>query len=206
MAKKNNNYFELIKTQTEYCVKASDLLQTVLSDFDPTKVNDYRELMHTTEHAADGVHHDILEKLSTEFITPIDQEDILRLVQIIDDITDAIDEVVLDIYMYRVDRIPQKTLELAGTVSKCVGALYEAASELKNFKKPETLRQKLIKVNDIEGEADAVFTEALYELFGSTADAKTLIGSRVIYESLENCCDLCEHAADVIEQVIIKNT
>lgn len=206
MAKKNNNYFELIKTQTEYCKKASDLLQTVLANFDPAMVCDYREMMHTTEHAADGVRHDILEKLSAEFITPIDREDILLLVQIIDDITDAIDEVVLDIYMYRVDRISQKTVELAAAVSKCVGALYEAMTELKNFKKPGTLRQKLIIVNDIEGEADTIFTEALRELFGSTADAKTLIGSRVIFESLENCCDLCEHAADVIEQVIIKNT
>ena len=31
-------------------------------------------------------------------------------------------------------------------------------------------------------------------------------GSKAIYESLENCCDLCEHASDVIEQIIIKNT
>lgn len=37
------------------------------------------------------------------------------------------------------------------------------------------------------------------------ADAKTLIGHKEIYDSLEECCDLCEHAADVIEQ-IIKNT
>ena len=27
-----------------------------------------------------------------------------------------------------------------------------------------------------------------------------------VYECLENCCDLCEHAADVIDQIIIKNT
>lgn len=206
MAKKNNNYFELIKTQTEYCVKASDLLQTVLSDFDPTKVNDYRELMHTTEHAADGVHHDILEKLSTEFITPIDQEDILRLVQIIDDITDALDEVILDIYMYHMQSIPAQTAALSGTVNRCVKALFEAVEELKGFKKPDTLRTKLVKVNDIEGEADELYTRAIYELFGETTDTKSLIGGKAVYEGLEDCCDLCEHASDVIEQVIIKNT
>ena len=35
---------------------------------------------------------------------------------------------------------------------------------------------------------------------------KTLLGTKAVYEGLESCCDLCEHVADVIEQVIIKNT
>ena len=155
---------------------------------------------------ADEVHHDILNKLSTEFITPIDQEDILRLVQIIDDITDAIDEVILDIYMYHMERIPAKIRELSKIVNKCVKALNEAVAELKNFKKSEALRTFLINVNDIEIEADQIYIEAIYELFGSESVGKNLIGTKAVYEGLENCCDLCEHAADVIAQVVIKNT
>lgn len=206
MAKKNNNYFELIKKQSSYCVEASNLLEEILCKFNSDSVNAYRNQMHEIEHNADGIHHDILNKLSTEFITPIDQEDILRLVQIIDDITDALDEVILDIYMYHIEEIPEKTAELSKIVNRCVCALYEAADELKNFKKPEELRTKLVKVNDIEGEADEIYTDAIYKLFSSTTDVKILLGGKAIYEGLENCCDLCEHAADVIEQVIIKNT
>lgn len=82
----------------------------------------------------------------------------------------------------------------------------EAAVELKNFKKRDALHALLIKVNDIEIEADKIYTDAIYELFGSGADGKTLVGSKAVYEGLESCCDLCEHAADVIEQIIIKNT
>lgn len=206
MAKKNNNYFELIKKQSSYCVEASNLLEEILCKSNSDSVYAYRNQMHEIEHNADGIHHDILNKLSTEFITPIDQEDILRLVQIIDDITDALDEVILDIYMYHIEEIPEKTAELSKIVNRCVCALYEAADELKNFKKPEELRTKLVKVNDIEGEADEIYTDAIYKLFSSTTDVKILLGGKAIYEGLENCCDLCEHAADVIEQVIIKNT
>ncbi|MBQ7775310.1 MAG: DUF47 family protein [Lachnospiraceae bacterium] len=206
MAKKNNDYFELIKKQTSCCVEASNLLEEILCKFNKDSINDYRKQMHEIEHSADEVHHDILSKLSTEFITPIDQEDILHLVQIIDDITDALDEVILDIYMYRLDVISEKTVELSKIVNKCVKALDEAASELKNFKKREALHSLLIKVNDIEIEADQIYTEAIYELFGSDVNEKTLVGAKAVYEGLENCCDLCEHAADVIEQVIIKNT
>lgn len=206
MAKKANNYFELIKQQTSYCVEASNLLEDILCKFHSDNINTYREQMHAIEHTADEIHHDILNKLSTEFITPIDQEDILRLVQLIDDITDALDEVILDIYMYHIHEIPDKTAELSKVVNKCVNALYEAADELKNFKKPENLRTKLVKVNDIEVEADEIYINAIHKLFESSCDVKTLLGSKSIYEGLESCCDLCEHAADIIEQIVIKNT
>lgn len=206
MAKKSNDYFELIKKQTSYCVEASNLLEEILCKFSPDSVNAYRQKMHEIEHTADSIHHDILKRLSTEFITPIDQEDILGLVQIIDDITDALDEVILDVYMYHIDVIPEKTGELSQVVNKCVKALYEAASELRSFKKPEHLQTLLVKVNDIEIEADNIYVEAMHKLFGSDTDGKTLLGAKAVYEGLENCCDLCEHAADVIAQVIIKNT
>ena len=96
--------------------------------------------------------------------------------------------------------------ELSRIVNRCVKALQEAADELKNFKKPDSLRALLVKVNDIEIEADNVYTDAIYRLFRSSSDVKALLGAKAIYESLEHCCDLCEHAADVIEQVIIKNS
>ena len=162
--------------------------------------------MHEIEREADALHHDILTKLSVEFITPIDQEDIVRLVQIVDDVTDALDEVVLEFYMYSVDEMPAEAPALSKIVNRCVNALHEAVKELKNFKKPDTLRNLLVKVNTIEGDADAAYVEAIHNLFKSTSDARKLISDKAIYESLENCCDLCEHASDVIEQIIIKNT
>ena len=206
MAKKQNDYFELIQKQSAYCVEASNLLEDILCKFNADSVETYRTQMHGIEHQADEIHHDILKKLSTEFITPIDQEDILRLVQIIDDITDALDEVIMDVYMYHIDVIPERTADLSRIVNQCVKALHEATAELKNFKKPEKLRGLLIKVNDIEIEADGVYMESIYALFGSDLDGKALLGAKAVYEGLENCCDLCENAADVIEQVIIKNT
>ncbi len=203
---KKNDYFEMLTSQAEYCVRAAVLLENALAEFDFEKSTDIYREMHAIEHNGDILHHSILSKLSTEFITPIDQEDILRLVQIIDDVTDAIDEVTLDFYMYDIRVLPQGADEFARLVASCVRSLYAAVSELKNFKKPEKLRAHIVEMNNAETAADKVFTEAIHDLFTSCADAKTLIGGNRVLESLENCCDLCEHAADVIEQIIMKNT
>lgn len=206
MAKSKNDYFEMTRKQVGYCVEASELLEKMLCNFTAQAVPVIREEMHEIEHKADELHHEILTKLSTEFITPIDQEDILRLVQIIDDVTDALDEVVLEFYMYNLTVPPKGADEFSRLVNRCVKALLAATAELKNFKKPGKLRSLLVEVNTIEGEADYAYTEAIHYLFANTADCKALIGSKAIYEGLENCCDLCEHAADIIEQIIIKNT
>ena len=207
MAKKiKNDYFKLIEQQVAYCVEASNFLERMLCDFSAEDIANEREKMHIIEHKADEVHHDILNKLSTEFITPIDQEDILHLAQIIDSITDALDEVVMDFYMYNVNAVPAAAPELSRVVSKCVVTLYEVAKELKNFKKPEKLRPLIIQVNDIESEADRVHIDAVHKLFSQNVDTRELLSTMAIYDGLENCCDLCEHATDIIEQVVIKNT
>lgn len=206
MAKDKNDYFELIKNQMNYSVEASELLEKMMCNFTASAIPVIREEMHEIEHRADELHHEILTKLSVEFITPIDQEDILRLVQIIDDVTDAIDEAVLAFYMYNIVVLPDGAQEFSKLVNRCVKALFDAASELKNFKKPDRLRSLLVDVNTIEGEADNAYTETIHHLFENNADAKTLIGAKAVYEEMENCCDLCEHAADIIEQIIIKNT
>ena len=115
MAKNRNDYFSLAETQVSYCVRAAVLLECIFRDYSAAESSLHRENIHAIEHEADGVHHDILTRLSTEFITPIDQEDILRLVQIIDDVTDSLDEVVLESYMFHVDVLPEGADRLSPT-------------------------------------------------------------------------------------------
>ena len=206
MARKRYDYFQLIEELVSHSVRAWELLGEILTGVTPETIQSYKERMHEIEHQGDEIHHSILSSLSAEFITPIDQEDILHLVQLIDDITDALDEVVLELYMFDIKQIPDAAPMLGGKVDECVKALYAAGAELKNFKKPELLRQHLIDVNTHEGEADEIYTEAIHKLFVTESDFRTLLGARGIYDSLEACCDLCEHAADIIEQVVIKNT
>lgn len=205
MRRSNNNYFKMLEEQVEFCVQASDFLVEILTNYSPDSLGELRLKMHGIEQKADDMQHVIISKLFKEFITPIDQEDILRLVQIIDDITDALDQVMLDLYMFHVDRIPEAALRLAGKVNECVRTLRDAIMELKNFKKPEKLRRLLVKVNDIESEADALYVEAMYQAFSPQAEMRNILGIKAVYDSLENCCDLCEKAADVIEETIMKN-
>ena len=89
---------------------------------------------------------------------------------------------------------------------RCVGKLCEAAIELRNFRSSGRLRALLAEVNTLEEQADDAYATAIHDLFAEDAAPRTLIAGKAIFDCMEACCDLCGHAADVMDQIIIKNT
>mgnify|MGYP002324074988 FL=1 len=206
MAKKTNEYFLLIEQQAAICVEAAALLENILTEYSAASMAVRRVEMHAVERRADGICHDIRNRLSAAFITPIDQEDILHLAQLLDDVTDALDEVALECYMFRLAELPAGAPAFAGLTRRCVGKLCEAAIELRNFRSSGRLRALLAEVNTLEEQADDAYATAIHDLFAEDAAPRTLIAGKAIFDCMEACCDLCGHAADVMDQIIIKNT
>ena len=54
------------------------------------------------EHAADLVKHEMMSELARAFITPIEREDILELMQELDDVTDDIEDVLIRTYIFHI--------------------------------------------------------------------------------------------------------
>ena len=206
MAKKTNEYFLLIEQQAAICVEAAALLENILTEYSAAGMAVRRVEMHAVERRADGICHDIRNRLSAAFITPIDQEDILHLAQLLDDVTDALDEVALECYMFRLAELPAGAPAFAGLTRRCVGKLCEAAIELRNFRSSGRLRALLAEVNTLEEQAEDAYATAIHDLFAEDAAPRTLIAGKAIFDCMEACCDLCGHAADVMDQIIIKNT
>ena len=206
MAKKTNEYFLLIEQQAAICVEAAAWLENILTEYSAAGMAVRRVEMHAVERRADGICHDIRNRLSAAFITPIDQEDILHLAQLLDDVTDALDEVALECYMFRLAELPAGAPAFAGLTRRCVGKLCEAAIELRNFRSSGRLRALLAEVNTLEEQADDAYATAIHDLFAEDAAPRTLIAGKAIFDCMEACCDLCGHAADVMDQIIIKNT
>lgn len=203
---KKNDYFEMMANLSGYCCRAAEKLKEYLSDFHPDRMGENRLEMHRIEHEADEVRHDLLSKLVCEFMTPIERDDILALVQIIDDVTDAIDDVVINLYMFHVRTLPPEMVMLSDVVCRCTRALEAVMKELRNFKKSESLHSLLVEVNSLESKADEVYIEAMRTLFDSARDPLAVVSLSKVYDGLENCCDLCEHASDVVENAVLRNT
>lgn len=205
VSKKNNDYFALIQKQLSYSSEAVRVIEAHLESAAADMSACHGQMQQLTKRS-DDLYRDILYRLATEFITPIDQEDILRSVQSMKAITYALAEAAQDIHIYRIRQIPERAEELLHIAGRCVQALEEAAKELKNFKKPEILWAKLCRVKNIGNEAESVYAAAVCALLSKTGDDRVLLGSKAICEDLKKCCILCVHTTEVLEQIIIKNT
>ena len=73
---------------------------------------------------------------------------------------------------------------------------------LRSFK---DIHHYTVEINSLENEGDRLSREALAALFKGGIDPMVVIRWKDIYERLEQAIDACEHVANVLEGIVIKN-
>ncbi len=204
--KKDEYYYDTFVELVEYSCKAADLLNQIMNNFNAGQLLNKVKEMHNIEHAADEARHVMTKKLLKEFITPIDREDIMGLANSIDNLTDAIEDVVLRMYMYNITSIRPYALKITSIIVKCCNSLKVAMSEFHNFRKSKTLHELIIDVNKLEEDGDKLYVDAMRDLYVNCNDFKEISAWESTFHFLEKCCDTCEDVSNAIEDVIMKNS
>ncbi len=205
--KKNHDYFSMLVDGVSYACAAAEMLNEYLQDFEPEKLSHHIEEMHKIEHAADIAKHEMLQKLLKEFITTIDREDILELADVIDDVTDSLEDVLLRMYMYNITQLREEALEFSAIIIKCCREMKIMMEEFPNVRKSKKLKESIIEINRLEEEGDQLFTEAMHRLYADKqADPVDVMAWTLLYDQLEHCCDRCEDVSEAVERVILTNS
>lgn len=207
MARKSgNDYFAMMRETASCAHTASTRLQEILENYEQDSLDESMVEMHAIEHHGDDLKHKMVEKLVKEFITPIEREDIMALIDQIDDVIDAVEDVVLKLYMFNIKTIRPEAIAFAEIVCRCAGALVTVFDEFADFKKSKAIHQSIVEINRLEEEGDALYIRAIRTLYEGQTNALEATAWTEIFTCLEKCCDTCEHTADLVENVIMKNT
>ena len=207
MSKKTDAfYFENFSEVAKLCVQAADYLVDCLQNYDPDKIYDCMKSMHTYEHAADIKKHEMSRALSKAFITPLEREDLADLSYNLDEVADNIEEVLQRFYVDEPTSVTKESILFAEKVAACCKELEKMFVELPNYKKPQKLRATIVKISDIEEECDRLYLEAYKNIKKERTDVLEIVGWRKIYDYLERCADACEHVADSVDMIIMKNS
>ena len=121
--KKSNSYFEAFVELVNYSIDAADMLNDIISDFNPELIDGKIKEMHDIEHRADLRKHEIMNKLAKEFITPIEREDIIQLLTEIDNVTDSIEDVLIKMYKFCISSVRPEAREFSSLLIRCCDAL-----------------------------------------------------------------------------------
>ncbi len=204
--KKSNSYFEAFVELVNYSIDAASMLKDIINDYNPEVIDGKIKEMHNIEHSADIKKHEMMNKLAKEFITPIEREDIIQLFTEIDNVTDSIEDVLIKMYMFCINSVRPEAKEFAALLMKCCEALKRMMIEFPHYKKSTALHQLIIEINDLEEEGDKLYTQGIRNLYMNSKDPVELMTWTETFERFEKSCDAVEHAANVVESVIMKNS
>ena len=203
--KKETDYFHMFVEAIEHSCAAAAMLKDIVADYKADEKG--IQQIHAIEHDGDRVYHKLVDALNKAFITPIEREDIMKLAQSMDNLTDSIEDIAVRLHMFNITSIRSEAVEFVDLILSCCNMIKQTLVEFKNFKKSNAINGYIIEINRFEEVGDEIYHRAVRRLFEECADQPLeVLKWREAFENMENCCDACEDVADVIEGVIMKNT
>ena len=201
---KETSFFDFFEQHTALTVAGTkEFVQMVASGANiDAKARRIKEI----EHETDVITHRCVEALHRTFITPIERDDIHRLITRMDDVMDFVEAASERIALYELKEMTEEVKDLADVLARAAAELHEACKLLRNLKNPSLILQKCVDINRLENEGDAILRRAVAKLFKEKAnDPIYVIKWKEIYENLENATDRCEDVANIIEGVVLEN-
>ncbi len=201
---RETKFFDMIQEEVEIIGNAAKYLKELIEkeDFSEESIKRIKEM----EQKCDTVSHEIIDILNETFITPIDREDIHKIVNEVDDIMDLINVVANRLYIYKIKNIKHTYLpEFIENMVEAVTAVKNTIISLKEIKKTRRILEYCIEINRLENSGDSIREKAIKELFENEKDPIQVIKWKEIYEVSETVLDACEKVARTIEEVLVKN-
>ena len=198
---KEEKYYEMFEAAARNIHKGSRLLREMIDQYQEPEQK--AKIIRDVEHEGDTITHDIIRKLNQTFITPIDREDIYALTSALDDVLDMIEAISDRMVMYKISAPTERARQLVGIIFKSTEEIVKAVAQLRKL---GDVGPYCIEINRLENEADRVSRDAVADLFERERDPIEIMKWKEIYEQLEEATDKCEDVANILENIILKNS
>lgn len=200
---KDMTFYTLLEEQATSVVASAQVLQSLCEDMG--QAEQYAQQAEKIENDADQQWHQLIAKVDSTFVTPMDKEDLHALSTALEDITDNIEAAVARVALFRLAPVHGELPGLARLLGQAAQALNEAVGSLRNLHSRDTVDAAVKQVHDIINNSDKQFRQALATLYNAPNPdpIQTLKWSQV-YDRIETAVDKCEVTADILGSVVIK--
>ncbi len=196
-------FYDYFEKQSSNLVDGARLLKNLVDDFQ--NIEEQVGQINEIEHKGDFIVHEVTELLPRTLITPIDSEDIMRLVSALDDAMDAIQAAAVRMSIYQINDVRKPARRLAALILESAQELDIAIKGLRDKREYPQIRQRIVQINTLENNGDRVLYDGLTSLVSHREDMFEFMRWKEIYELLEATTDRIEDAGDIILRVTIAN-
>jgi predicted phosphate transport protein (TIGR00153 family) len=197
----DRQFFSLFVEAGSNILRAAELLEELMTKW-PDSGGLGRDIL-ICEQEGDRITHDIIHRLNSTSVTPIDREDIFALASALDDVVDYTEEAADFMGLYQIEAPMEQAQQLTAVLTHACRNIAEALGRLRGFR---DLEHYFVEVNRLENDGDRITREALASLFSNGIDPMVVIRWKDIYERLEQAIDACEKAANILEGIVVKHT
>jgi uncharacterized protein len=198
---RDRTFFDLFIEAGQNTVRASRLLDEMMKTWPDSRALS-REIL-LAEQEGDRITHEIVKRLNTTFVTPIDREDIYGLATQMDDIVDFTEEAADYLGLYKIEA----PMEQAQALTKVlVESCEQLAMGLENLPSFKDLDKYWIEIHRLENDGDRISRDAVASLFSNGIDPMVVIRWKDMFAVLEEAIDATETAAQILEGIVIKNS
>ena len=200
---KEGRFFDYFNEHANLIQQGALELNAFLSDMGNREA--HAQNVNSIEKKADKITHETIHLLHQSFITPLDREDIHKLISHMDDILDLMEDVAECVVLYDVREVTDAARKLAEISVNCAEKVKAAVAMLANMDNSQAILRICNEIDQLESEADRVMRSAMSKLFRDEPDTRQLIKLKAVYELLESITDRCEDVANVIEGIVLEN-
>src|SRR2546423_3298605 len=153
---RERRFFDLFDQHADLVVSASAALSEFLRGFTREEQQRSERIARIVdfEHRADKVTHETFALLHGTFVTPLDREDIYRLISRMDDVLDLIQDTAESFQLYDIRHLTPEACELAELLHECCLRLQRAVHLLSNMEQSAQTLDLCNQIDSLESQAD----------------------------------------------------
>ena len=206
---REGNFFELFDQHGQRIAEgAHAFLEMVRNYASETQRERHADAVVAAEHAADKITAEVQRLLHRTFITPLDRDQIHRLINAMDDVLDLLQDSAEVMSLYDLRTLSDDVLRLTEISVRCCERVQHLTTLLPRLKDPavaESVLKSCAEIAQLESDADRVMRSAMSRLFREEPDTRQLIKLKAVYEHLESISDRCDDVANLIEGIVLEN-
>ncbi len=207
---REGNFFELFNEHGQRIAEGARAFLAMVQNYaDPAERERYAARVNEAEHAADKLTAEVHRLLHRTFITPLDRDQIHRLINAMDDVLDLLQDSGEVMSLYDLQTLSEDVLRMTEISVRCCERVQHVLTLLSRLKEPsvaESVLKTCEEIDQLESDADRVMRSAMSRLFREEPDTRQLIKLKAVYEHLESISDRCEDVANIVEGIVLENS
>jgi hypothetical protein len=194
-------FYDLFTRAGENALDAARLVEKRFNNIPDATIG--QKAVTDLEHKGDDITAEIIGLLNTQYVTPLDREDIYALASAIDTVVDYLDDASELIDVYHIESPMEQAVEQCRIL---VGSTVHLANALNGLRGLRGVQKELVALKKLEDEGDAIARDAIGALFeDEKVSPRLIIQWKDIFEALEEAIDSAEKAAHLIGNIVVKN-